>query len=108
MELEKLSNEQLIKKYLDLQYKYDDLIITMSDIEYELYEQESTDNKSLGYLYKLEQRIKELEKIEEEHKKENGKLRERNKELEEKYKELSMDYNHRCQLAIDRKKKLKN
>ena len=40
-------------------------------------------NKSLGYVYKLEQRIKELEKIEQEHKKENGELRERVKELEE-------------------------
>ena len=48
-------------------------------------------NKSLGYVYKLEQRIKELEEVEQEHKKENGELRERTKELEEENEELKRE-----------------
>lgn len=75
-----------------------DLYKNTYDIKYakllDLYNKQKENNKKLqegydkrvGEILKLEQRIEELEEIEEEHRKENGKLQEKIKELEEENK----------------------
>lgn len=77
---------------LDIIYKY----ISELEEENNVFKQAHVDNSKIiaGFdveNYKLNNRIKELEEIEKEHQKENGNLRQKIKRLEKKNEELKAD-----------------